>query len=121
MAFEKRSGGDFAPTHDLKEDGPLVGTYVSTKKVQTKVGEKPIHTFAVAGGAEVQVWGNYRINDLVENIEDENPQPIVRLTYQGQTTTKNGNKVNDILVELSYDEEDATELTAAPAGETDDI
>jgi hypothetical protein len=114
VTFQKRSGGDFAPIHNLVEDGPLVGTYVTTRDADFGFGPKPVHTFAVAGGAETAVFGNFRINELVETIKDEKPQPIVRLTYLGKKRTSNGNSVNDILVELSYDEEDAEALTAAP-------
>ena len=121
MPFKPVQGNtDFAPTHNLEEDGPLVGTYVSTKE---NVGQynKKVHTFAVAGGAEVQLWGSYRIDEVVDTIADENPPVIVRFTHQGKERTASGNTVNNIKAEISTDPADLGEASEVPAGaEVDD-
>lgn len=123
MAFKQHGGGNFPPTHNLEEDGPLVGTYVETREVdlgykdqQGNPKPKKVHTFSVAGGAQAQLWGSYRIDDAVETVKAENPPPVVRFTHQGKTRTANGNTVNNILVEISDDPEDAELLSPAPAG-----
>ena len=121
MAFAPHGGGDRAPIHNLEEQGPLVGTYLRTDTIKTKFGEKPLHVFAVAGGAEAAVFGTWRINDAVETVKDEDRPVIMRITDLGtKSTTNSGNSVRDILVEVSYDPADLEEASPAPAPVADD-
>jgi hypothetical protein len=121
MAFKPLAGGDRAPIHNLIEDGPLVGTYVRTDTINTKFGEKPLHVFAVAGGAESALFGNFRINDAVETVKDENPPVILRISDPGtKSVTTSGNFVRDIQIEVSTDEEDLALVSSAPAPVDDD-
>lgn len=120
MSFKPVSTADRAPIHNLIEDGPLVGTYLRTDTIPTKFGDKPLHVFAVAGGAEAAVFGNYRINEAVETIKDEQPPLVVRITDPGtKSVTKSGNSVRDTIIEVSSDPADAELLTAAPADDAD--
>ena len=113
MAFKTLGvGGDFPRTHNLAEDGPAIGTFVETRLVDTKFGaDKPVHTFAGPGGEEFQLWGNFRINEAVELVKDEQPPVVLRITDPGtKTITKSGNSVRDIIIEVG----DASDLDDAP-------
>lgn len=120
MAFKKLGSGDRAPIHNL-EDGPLTGTYIRTDTIQTKFGEKPLHVFAVAGGAEAAVFGNFRINEAVETVKDIDPPVLLRITDLGtKSVTKNGNSVRDIVIEVSDDPADMAEVSVSPHSSADE-
>lgn len=123
MAFKTLQGGDRAPIHNLAEDGPLVGTYLRTDKINTKFGEKDLHVFTVAGGAEAALFGSYRISEAVETVKDETPPVVLRITDLGtKSVTSNGNSVRDITIEISDDPADLAGASAAPAAvDNDDI
>ena len=118
MAFNRLNtgGGDFPRTHNLAEDGPAIGTFFETRLVDTKFGaDKPVHTFAGPGGEEFQLWGNFRINEAVELVKDEQPPVVLRITDPGtKSITKSGNSVRDIIIEVG-DASDLDDATPPPS------
>lgn len=96
----------FAPSfqwdESKEESRVLIGTYVSHKVVpfeDSRSGEprdSKVYTIErLSDGEKFSVWGSFNIDLAFTDIA---PGKVVRIEYQGQVDTKDGNRVNQFAV-----------------------
>lgn len=69
-AVEVGGSGDFAPTHDFEENPVLVGTYTGSRLVNTRNGERTIHSFITPDGSPRDAWGAAIINSRLKSVPE---------------------------------------------------
>lgn len=100
---------EFNRTLDIiKEFGvgnEFVGTYLSSKKINTKKGEATLHTFRQGDGEEVDIFGKTVLNNRLSEAE---PGDLLEIEYLGMENGKNGgndyHNFNVYLVEVDGDD-----------------
>jgi hypothetical protein len=81
---EPQVGGN---THDLQEEGALVGTYVGYKEVPGDFGISQLHSFDTDDGRK-SVWGKTHLNRLLEGRNGE----LVKIALTGKMIDIPGRK-----------------------------
>lgn len=81
---EPQLGGN---THDLQEEGPLVGTYVGFKEIPGDFGISQLHSFDTSDGRK-SVWGKTHLNRLLEGRSGE----LVKIALTGKMIDIPGRK-----------------------------
>lgn len=81
---EPQLGGN---THDLAEEGPLVGTYLGYKEIDGNFGLSQLHSFDTEEGRK-GVWGKAHLNRLLEGRNGE----LVKIALTGNTVALGGGR-----------------------------
>lgn len=90
------STADFAPTHDFDINDTLIGTFQGSRSVETKNGDRTIHSFLVEGFGEVDAWGAAIMNSRLDKVA---VGTLVKIVKTGRELgTKNGRRAKEFLV-----------------------
>lgn len=103
---EPQIGGN---THDLQEEGPLVGTYLGFKEVDGNFGLSQLHSFDTEEGRK-SVWGKAHLNRLLEGRQGE----LVKIGMTGNTVALGGGRSMVEYVLYSKGRQAAPPLPAQP-------
>jgi hypothetical protein len=99
------NSGDYNRTVDvIKEYGvgsEFVGTYLSSKEINTKKGKATLHTFRLEDGEEVDIFGKTVLNS---RLSDAEVGDLLEIEYLGMENGKSGgndyHNFNVFLVEV---------------------
>lgn len=126
MAFREVNNADAEKSISLggfnkttKKDNPtsVTGYYLGFKDIASKKspsGKSKLHIFQTKDG-NLGVWGK---TDLDRKLETVTNGTMVRASYKGTITTKNGNTMYEFKVEI--DEDNTIEVAASEEVEGDD-
>lgn len=84
----KPVGQQTSDTWNFETQGELVGKYLRTEKVQTKMGEGTKHFFKLDDGMETSCWGCTMLNNIFG--KDVLPGLEVQIKYLGKKQGKRG-------------------------------
>ena len=100
MAFKKAVNiVPFWNNKDIKEGDMLEGIYESSETMKGKFGEQTKYIILKEDDTKVAIAGSASIVNQFSNVPEGS---LVRVTYKGIQTTKNGNTVKSY--EVEYDD-----------------
>lgn len=76
--YAEVKGGDFPDSWDFEEQGDLLGTYLGSKVVPTKHGDRTVHQFQLANGEEVDAWGTAILNSRLADVDSGQDVKVVK-------------------------------------------